>query len=907
MPTKRDVVEQLKREELQDLATFYDLEVEDRRVRDDLVNVLTRAKRARLADMLASLSRDRLKEICVALSLDDGGREKSAIIDRLCGEEELREDDGGKDERRSDGSSVARGLVPGEQRSMPTKRDVIDQFKREELQDLTTVYGLEVEDRRVREDLVDVLVRAKRARLADMLGAFSRDRLKEICVALELDDGGREKSLIVDRLCGEEAVQGNDDEDDDQAADAGAILARLVGLPVVPRRPSWPTKATYVWGARELPLDIYVRLIGGSSRGNPLERRFQNPSQRSPITIDQRRHSLLLGLWLEQGEERAVIVAFDAYRRAGRATRFSMFMPLALLERAADTGFATHENNKGETIYAFRPENFDKRYLYAYFEEIRQDDAQPAHPPPVRAPRPEEVGVESSSLYIRPRVGMYSAFARLNYKPWFALAEFVDNSVQSFLTHRAQLVAAGHDGPLVLDVNIDDNEITVTDRAGGIAWKDFPRAFSPAAPPDDPSGLSEFGLGMKAAACWFSKRWTVQTSALGEVTHRTVTFDVPKISREGIETLPIETTSARESDHFTVVTLKDLRVRPRGATVRKIKEHLASIYRVLMKEGIVRLRFTMQGNTEELRYEPPEILEAPYHRTVNGPTLRWHKEISVEVEDKTVTGWVAVMKVGSHVRAGFSVFRRRRLVDGSIGETYKPHTIFGSPNSFASQRIVGELFVDGFDVTHTKDGIQWGPHEEEVLSQIYRQISTPRLNLVDQAEGYRARKTAASLPPDFGADAIEATATALSQPAATQVLRAELSPARPAEPVAGAPAAPPLQTRTLMLEVTRDAKPWRIELALVRDAAMPFYSTRVETCDGHEIIKVELNLEHELSVVHLNDNESALDPVLRIVAALALGEKVARDGGVANPGAVRRNANDVLTAIARAGVVKART
>ena len=66
------------------------------------------------------------------------------------------------------------------------------------------------------------------------------------------------------------------------------------------------------------------------------------------------------------------------------------------------------------------------------------------------------------------------------------------------------------------------------------------------------------------------------------------------------------------------------------------------------------------------------------------------------------------MQTGSHVKAGFSVFRRRRLIEGSVGETYKPHAIFGNPNSFRSQRVVGEMFVDGFDVTHTKDGIRTG-------------------------------------------------------------------------------------------------------------------------------------------------------------------------------------------------------
>ena len=42
---------------------------------------------------------------------------------------------------------------------------------------------------------------------------------------------------------------------------------------------------------------------------------------------------------------------------------------------------------------------------------------------------------------IRPEVAMYAAFARLNYEPWYALAEFVDNSLQSYLANRSALQA----------------------------------------------------------------------------------------------------------------------------------------------------------------------------------------------------------------------------------------------------------------------------------------------------------------------------------------------------------------------------------------------------------------------------------------------------------------------------------
>ena len=138
-----------------------------------------------------------------------------------------------------------------------------------------------------------------------------------------------------------------------------------------------------------------------------------------------------------------------------REKRFSLFMPVSLLEQAADTGFATHENTRGEMLFAFRAENLP-RYIEALisegaWEKARSDaPKRPAEPrsqqsPSVQATAKKKPGKAHESIYIRPQVGMYEASARLNYKPWFALAEFLDNSIQSFLSNRDALAIAGHE------------------------------------------------------------------------------------------------------------------------------------------------------------------------------------------------------------------------------------------------------------------------------------------------------------------------------------------------------------------------------------------------------------------------------------------------------------------------------
>lgn len=47
--------------------------------------------------------------------------------------------------------------------------------------------------------------------------------------------------------------------------------------------------------------------------------------------------------------------------------------------------------------------------------------------------------MESDNIEIRPEVTMLGVLRHLNYKPWFAIAEFVDNSLQSYLSHKEAL------------------------------------------------------------------------------------------------------------------------------------------------------------------------------------------------------------------------------------------------------------------------------------------------------------------------------------------------------------------------------------------------------------------------------------------------------------------------------------
>ena len=144
---------------------------------------------------------------------------------------------------------------------------------------------------------------------------------------------------------------------------------------------------------------------------------------------------------------------------------------------------------------------------------------------------------------IQPDVGVLSVLSHLNYRPWYAFAEFVDNSLESFLRYRAEVDSAdGKKAKLRVEVAIDssdDGSISVRDNAAGIYESEYQRAFRLAEPPPHLGGLSEFGMGMKSAACWFGKQFSVRSSAFGEHVERTVSFDIEEIVTTKSAILPV--------------------------------------------------------------------------------------------------------------------------------------------------------------------------------------------------------------------------------------------------------------------------------------------------------------------------------------------------------------------------------
>lgn len=326
--------------------------------------------------------------------------------------------------------------------------------------------------------------------------------------------------------------------------------------------------------------------------------------------------------------------------------------------------------------------------------------------------------------------GVIANYSRLNYTPWHALAEFVDNSTQSYFDHKQALDEAYQREGERLAVRIvydkDNGVLRIADNAMGMSHEELERAMQVGVPPANTTGRSQYGMGMKTAACWFGNTWEVITKKLGEPNEYRVHVDVNRVAG-GNATLEERAIAKEPDQHYTIIEIEDLNVKPAGRTIGKIREFLSSMYREDFRSGLLELWWDDKVLTwEELDHR---LLIA-----VDGTPYK--KPFKFQVNGKEATGWVGVLAHGSRADAGFAVLHRNRVIQG-WPNAWRPQSIFGQfqgSNDLINQRLVGEIHLDDFGVSHTKDAIMYADDEED---QVERGLSEIAEDYVRVARDFR--------------------------------------------------------------------------------------------------------------------------------------------------------------------------
>lgn len=317
-------------------------------------------------------------------------------------------------------------------------------------------------------------------------------------------------------------------------------------------------------------------------------------------------------------------------------------------------------------------------------------------------------------LQIGPEI--ISSYKRLAYQVWYALAEFVDNSTQAYFDNKKLLDRAYANNDETLTVHIEHGKdikgefIRITDNSIGMSKSELECAVVIGRPPKNTSGRSKYGLGLKTGACWFGDLWTVETKKLCDALKHKITVDVTRMAR-GYLNLHHKEINVDSNEHFTIVEIRKLHRQIAGRTLGKVKDYLRSLYRIDISKGVLILKW----NNEILSWNYSDI-DKRLLVGRNGRKIK--RSFRFKVGRKNVFGWAGVLEKGSRRDAGFSIIQSDRVITG-WPDSYRPETLYGSQeggsNDLVNQRLVGELFLRGFDVSHTKDQILFDDGEQERL------------------------------------------------------------------------------------------------------------------------------------------------------------------------------------------------
>lgn len=301
-------------------------------------------------------------------------------------------------------------------------------------------------------------------------------------------------------------------------------------------------------------------------------------------------------------------------------------------------------------------------------------------------------------------------YADLDYDEWYAMAEFVDNSLHSFLNNKEVLKRDCNVESCEVKISIpkDSNrkeEIHIVDNAGGIHPEEFKRLLSLGVPKEKSNHqLSEFGMGMKTAAVWFGNYIEIETKHHANEDCYKIIIDIDRLGTEDEVTIK-KVVASSHLRGYTKVKLVNLN-RSLGRKKNKIKESISSIYRKFIESGDLTIKF----EDEDLK-----PLTVPILKDGSGNYLR--KDFIIELSNgKKCKGWLGIMQDATSKLSGFSVYRHKRLIQGYPENAWRPEEVFareGGSNTRKNQTLIGELDMTDFKVAHTKNKINFVGEEEE--------------------------------------------------------------------------------------------------------------------------------------------------------------------------------------------------
>ena len=384
----------------------------------------------------------------------------------------------------------------------------------------------------------------------------------------------------------------------------------------------------------------------------------------------------------------------------------------------------------------------------------------------------ENIKEKQPTVDITPGAESLRIYSGLRNTIHYAIGEFIDNSISSALQNNENLIAIhGEDYQLNVEVQFEKKtqRVVVADNAAGIPSDLIAAALRAGKKKrENQIGLGVYGVGMKASAFWLGSQLTVQSYPIDEEEGWEVTIDISG-SEEVENERPIKKIP-KSIKSGTVITVTGLNKEfPTANTLNKTKGYLASIYRNYEgrkdHEGIS-LDAKITFNGEVLEYEIPELLEAPFWPSQDGPIPNgkprvWRQELVIKLSSgKEIVGWIGIMKGMSRFASGLTLLYKQKAIQGaglaaeyekSAGDEnsgkYKVPKIFGQAGSKLDQSFIGEFDVTKLGKKVTTDESDWSADEREEFGVLLlAEMKKGAENIFEMAKNFR-RKPGTRLTP----------------------------------------------------------------------------------------------------------------------------------------------------------------
>lgn len=365
---------------------------------------------------------------------------------------------------------------------------------------------------------------------------------------------------------------------------------------------------------------------------------------------------------------------------------------------------------------------------------------------------------------ITPSVTTYELYQIASYTHWFAIGEFIDNSITSaFLNwdELQKLYGGKYQLDIAIDFNNDEKTLTIVDNAAGIARDEIQRALRAGEPPADKSLLSVHGVGMKMSSFWMGRNLNIKTWPINTALGYEVSVDLDEIKKTKSAITQVHEISAKQRPG-TIIKLSKINEDklPKGTGVAKLKLLLTSMYRLYLTN--TEKRVTIHFNGKPLMFKNPEILNVPFWPDREGPLndvpVRWEREFTyTSGKGQMVFGKVGLLETMSRDLSGFMLHYKGKGM-GGIGavdsteeisqqdvrdarEYYRPSRVFGQEGSYRYQRFTGVFDISDLGKTSSTDSIKWGPDEEhDFIEALVEFLKDPKFNMWAMAENYQPRK-----------------------------------------------------------------------------------------------------------------------------------------------------------------------